>query len=57
MRELKFLLPSGEAILWLPIQMASTDFAILNTYMEAFKLASEAFKTPPPDKDGNSEDV
>lgn len=40
-RELKFLLPSGEAVLYVPSKMKRSDFDILTTYLTAFKSATE----------------
>ena len=41
-RELRFLLPSGEAVLFVPKQMNDSDFTTLELYMSAFKSASES---------------
>ena len=40
LRELKFLLPSGEAALFLPPRMTDSDFEILEVYLQAHKKAS-----------------
>lgn len=40
LRELKFLLPSGEAVLFLPQQMTERDFSTLDIYLNAVKGAS-----------------
>lgn len=46
--ELRFLLPSGRAVLFLPIGMTSLDFDILSTYLDAHKRSSElAIKSNP----------
>ncbi|MCH7690681.1 MAG: hypothetical protein IIA17_06505, partial [candidate division Zixibacteria bacterium] len=40
-RELKFLLPSGEAVLYVPSKMTTSDFGILEAHLKAHKMASE----------------
>lgn len=39
-RELRFLLPSGEAILFVPREMTTRDFDVLDMYLNTHKIAS-----------------
>jgi len=52
---LKFLLPSGEAVLFVPTKMDDGDFEILNTYLKAHKRASGIEKTPNNETEDNDE--
>lgn len=56
-RELKFLLPSGEAVLFVPMQMLEGDFNILETYLDAYKRASGVVSNAgQPDSDSDSKE-
>lgn len=54
-RELKFLLPSGDAVLYLPAIMTGSDFGILEAYLKAHKMASDQ-ATPKEESESDSED-
>lgn len=45
--ELRFLLPSGRAVFFLPVGMKQLDFKLLSTYLDAHKSASEQNDTAP----------